>query len=198
MMFSRAVRRVYSPRASESMPMRARTASGSRAASWPSTFAVPCVGATSVEIMRSVVVLPAPFGPRRPVIAPSGAVKVTWRTACTSPKCFARSLTSIMRIRASRRGAQRQHEERARNALQAARIEVPRASRADERFDEARRAAMQAHAMADMRRDEVARVRQGRRHLLAVAWRRGGIDAAGKDERRHVRADRLVEIRGHI
>ena len=45
-------------------PVRARAA-GDPAAS-PSTVAVPEVGRTSPSSMRSVVVLPAPFGPRKP------------------------------------------------------------------------------------------------------------------------------------
>ena len=38
---------------------------------------VPRSGMTSVASMRSSVVLPAPFGPSRPVIAPSAAVNET-------------------------------------------------------------------------------------------------------------------------
>ncbi len=38
---------------------------------------------TSVAIIRSVVVLPAPFGPSRPVVSPSAAAKDTPRTAST-------------------------------------------------------------------------------------------------------------------
>src|SRR6185437_3353532 len=48
--------------------------------------------------MRNVVVLPAPFGPSRPVISPSRAVKVTPSTAFTSPKALCRFLTSIIEI----------------------------------------------------------------------------------------------------
>ncbi len=40
-------------------------------------FAVPASGVTSVASMRSSVVLPAPFGPSRPVISPSGAMNET-------------------------------------------------------------------------------------------------------------------------
>src|SRR5690606_8256461 len=50
--------------------------------------------------MRSVVVLPAPLGPSRPVISPSCAVKPTPRTACTGPalalKLLCRLSTSII------------------------------------------------------------------------------------------------------
>ncbi len=47
--------------------------------------AVPPSGTISVASMRSSVVLPAPLGPSRPVIWPSGATNDTSRTACTSP-----------------------------------------------------------------------------------------------------------------
>src|SRR5690242_7155083 len=46
--------------------------------------------------MRSVVVLPAPFGPSRPVISPSRAVNDTPSTAFTAPNALWRFLTSIM------------------------------------------------------------------------------------------------------
>src|SRR5215467_14136663 len=44
-------------------------------------MAVPAVGLSSVVSMRSVVVLPAPFGPRKPTISPSPTVRSTPRTA---------------------------------------------------------------------------------------------------------------------
>ena len=40
--------------------------SGSRATSYPATLARPPVGASSVHSTRTVVDLPAPFGPRKP------------------------------------------------------------------------------------------------------------------------------------
>ena len=43
-----------------------------------------------------MVVLPAPFGPSRPVTAPSAAVKVTPSTACTSPNRLCRFSTRII------------------------------------------------------------------------------------------------------
>src|SRR5258706_3861556 len=191
-MFSRAVSRAYRPRASDSTPMRALTARESAAQSRPSTFAVPCVGTTSVEIIRNVVVLPAPLGPRSPVMAPSGAVKVTWRTASTSPKRFARSWTSIIR---SLLRAERQHAERARDALEALAVEGLRAPLADERVDQARGAAVQAHAVPELRGDEVTRVGQRSGDLVAVARRRRRIDPAREDERGNRGAHRLAEIR---
>ena len=50
--------------------------------------------------MRSVVVLPAPLGPSRPVISPSRAAKLTPSTAFTTPvrvlKLLCRSFAVIM------------------------------------------------------------------------------------------------------
>src|SRR5690554_6204866 len=44
--------------------------------------------------MRSVVVLPAPFGPRKPVTRPGWTVKLRSSTARTDPKVFVRPRTS--------------------------------------------------------------------------------------------------------
>ena len=44
-------------------PRTRRTASGFRRTSIPAISAVPAVGLSSVARIRSVVVLPAPFGP---------------------------------------------------------------------------------------------------------------------------------------
>jgi hypothetical protein len=38
--------------------------------------------------MRSVVVLPAPLGPRKPVMSPRRALQVTFFTASLPPKLF--------------------------------------------------------------------------------------------------------------
>ena len=48
--------------------------------------------------MRSVVVFPDPFGPRKAVTAPAGIVNVMSRTAVTWPNCFVRrcTATSVM------------------------------------------------------------------------------------------------------
>ena len=71
------------PIACGTYPIRLRTPSGSRSRSAPATTAVPEVGRSSVVSIRSVVVLPAPFGPRKPTISPSSTVRSTPRTACT-------------------------------------------------------------------------------------------------------------------
>jgi len=56
----------------------------------------PALGFMTPYSIRSVVVLPAPFGPRRPVMEPSRASKVTPSTACTMPNRFARAVTRII------------------------------------------------------------------------------------------------------
>src|SRR5689334_5969394 len=63
--------------------MRRRTPTGSASRSAPATVAVPAVGRSSVVSIRSVVVLPAPFGPRKPTISPSATLRSTPRTAST-------------------------------------------------------------------------------------------------------------------
>ena len=47
--------------------------------------AAPAVGLSRPSSMRIVVVLPAPFGPRKPKIAPRSTVKLTRSTAAKSP-----------------------------------------------------------------------------------------------------------------
>jgi len=47
--------------------------------------AVPLVGFNKVLRSRIVVVLPAPFGPRRPKTSPLATSKVTWSTAVNCP-----------------------------------------------------------------------------------------------------------------
>ena len=60
--------------------------SGSAVTLVPSMNASPWSGFNTVYNMRSVVDLPAPFGPNNPVICPSRAEKLTPRTAATLPK----------------------------------------------------------------------------------------------------------------
>lgn len=56
---------------------------------------MPASGSINVDRTRTVVVLPAPFGPRSPRTEPAGASKDTSLSAWTSPKRFAspRTLT---------------------------------------------------------------------------------------------------------
>src|SRR5690348_11211401 len=57
--------------------------------------AVPEVGAISPSSIRSVVVLPAPFGPRKPVTEPGATVKLSESTARCLPKILVRLSTTI-------------------------------------------------------------------------------------------------------
>ena len=51
----------------------------------PLTVAVPAVGRVSPQIMRIVVDLPAPLGPRKPVTVPGSHRNDTSATAVCSP-----------------------------------------------------------------------------------------------------------------
>src|SRR5947209_6573659 len=75
--------------------MLRRTSSRSRTTSCPATRAWPAVGFASVQSMLIVVVLPAPFGPRKPNTSPGATSKSTPRTALTSPKSLTSSRTMI-------------------------------------------------------------------------------------------------------
>ena len=48
----------------------------------------PCVGVSKPSAMRKVVVLPAPFAPRKPCICPSATSREISSTAVKSPNCF--------------------------------------------------------------------------------------------------------------
>ena len=76
-------------------PMRERSCAASRTTSRPATRAVPASGERSVERMRTVVVLPAPFGPSTPSTVPGAASSSTPSSARTSPNDLTRPLTSI-------------------------------------------------------------------------------------------------------
>ena len=52
------------------------------------TSALPASGRSKVERMRTRVVLPAPFGPRRPITVPSETSRSTPASACVVPKRF--------------------------------------------------------------------------------------------------------------
>ena len=87
----------------ERKPMLRRTASGSFRMSWPFRDAVPWLGVMTVASIRSVVVLPAPFGPSRPKISPARTSNETRSTAWTAPplgprKVLVSSCTRIMRL----------------------------------------------------------------------------------------------------
>src|SRR3954447_6104187 len=60
----------------------------------PATLAVPELGVSSVASVRTIVVLPAPFGPRNPNTSPYDTANVTSSTAMRSPNRFVRLRTS--------------------------------------------------------------------------------------------------------
>ncbi|CCI52066.1 hypothetical protein BN13_140058 [Nostocoides jenkinsii Ben 74] len=61
----------------------------------PPIVAVPSDGRIKPSSIRKVVVLPAPFGPRKPVTRPGSTVKVRSRTAVKSPNRLDRLWNSI-------------------------------------------------------------------------------------------------------
>src|SRR6185437_10965664 len=67
--------------------------------------ALPDVGATRPRSIRRVVVLPAPFGPRKPTMDPRCTVKLRSSTATMLPKRFVRLSTAIAGCRRSSRAS---------------------------------------------------------------------------------------------
>jgi hypothetical protein len=90
-----AVRPPCTARASSRAPT-SRMGTGSSAYRRPRTVTVPLVGASRPRIMRMVVVLPAPLGPRKPVTRPGVTVQVRSSTATARPKCLVNPRSSIM------------------------------------------------------------------------------------------------------
>src|ERR1051325_5351937 len=76
---------------------------GSATTSTSATRTVPLVGSDSPAMMRMVVVLPAPLGPRKPKISPRSAVSDNRSTAVKSPYFFVRSSITIIGVRLSSR-----------------------------------------------------------------------------------------------
>src|SRR6266446_5485522 len=62
----------------------------------PPTVAVPSVGGMKPVIIRMVVDLPAPFGPRKPKTSPRSIENEIPSTARLVPKAFAKLLTFII------------------------------------------------------------------------------------------------------
>ena len=67
----------------------------------PATVADPLVGAMSVPSVRTVVVLPAPLGPRKPKISPRPTSNDTSSTATRSPNRFERWCTATAGVPSS-------------------------------------------------------------------------------------------------
>ncbi len=76
-------------------PIAARIASGSRVRSCPATSIRPASGGIKVDRIWTVVVLPAPFGPRREKTVPSGTARSMPSSTSVSPNDFRRPVTLI-------------------------------------------------------------------------------------------------------
>ena len=76
--------------------MRFLTSRGCSRTSKPATVAVPDVGGRKHVSIRMVVVLPAPFGPRKPTILPFSTSNEMWSTAVLRAYLFVTSLTVII------------------------------------------------------------------------------------------------------
>src|ERR671922_2759927 len=70
--------------------MRRFASSGDSATSWSPIVTLPEVGGMKPVIMRMVVDLPAPFGPRKPSTSPRSTVNEMPSTARFGPKLFTR------------------------------------------------------------------------------------------------------------
>jgi hypothetical protein len=68
----------------ETIPLSCLASAGCAATSTPARKARPDVGTTLVVSMPAVVVLPAPFGPRRPKISPARTSRLSLSTAAKS------------------------------------------------------------------------------------------------------------------
>src|SRR5579871_3525846 len=77
-------------------PIRLFTSIGCSRTSNPATVAVPEEGGRKHVRMRMVVVLPAPFGPRKPTIWPFGTSKEMPSTARLCAYLLVRPLTVII------------------------------------------------------------------------------------------------------
>src|SRR5947207_14158891 len=79
-------------------PSDALALSGSVARSWPFTRMRPEVGLSRPAMIRIVVVLPAPFGPRKPWISPGATSRLTPSTAVKAPYFLTRFSTRIIAL----------------------------------------------------------------------------------------------------
>src|SRR4051812_35396041 len=78
--------------------MRRLACSGDSATSKPPTAILPSVGGMKPVIMRMVVDLPAPFGPRKPSTSPRSTVNEMPSTARFAPKDFTRLSILIIKL----------------------------------------------------------------------------------------------------
>ena len=85
--------------------MRRASSSPPLATGTPATMALPLVGRPRPVRSRSVVVLPAPFGPRKPKTEPLGTVRSSASRAMTSPYRLLSPRTSMAGAQAHLRTA---------------------------------------------------------------------------------------------
>ena len=81
----------------EMKPMVRRTGMGSSRTSWPATRTVPAPAVSSVASTRSVVVLPAPLGPKMLRKPPRSRLKESPFSTSRRPNVLRRPSTSISR-----------------------------------------------------------------------------------------------------
>src|ERR687891_1134263 len=91
----------------KTIPM-SRRCGGRSVMSARSRWTRPSVGFSSPAIIRSIVVLPHPDGPRNEISLPGGSSRSTPATASTSPKCLT-SPSSFSPLRASTSRSLREH-----------------------------------------------------------------------------------------
>src|SRR5258706_7182899 len=86
------------------MPSERRAERYSRATSWPATESSPASGRAGPPSAEMGVVLPAPWGRRRPKNSPASTASETPASAATAPKRFQTSRASTAIVKGSRCG----------------------------------------------------------------------------------------------
>ena len=95
-MFSRIVRSLSSETCCWMTPILSLASIGFFLRSNPSTVMVPESKLVNVAMHRTVVVLPAPFGPRKPNSSPSCTLRSRWSMATLSSNFLTRSSITMM------------------------------------------------------------------------------------------------------
>src|SRR5262245_55008893 len=108
--FSRAVRSPSRVMPCGTTPSRALIARRSSRTLRPSTYSWPAVGGETQVIILIVVVLPAPFGPRKPKQPPTGISRSIPSTATVVAKCFTRPRASTASMRPMLEAPQQREE----------------------------------------------------------------------------------------
>src|SRR5262245_58338059 len=178
----------------DNTPMERRAASGSAIALRPSISASPSSGLSTVYNMRSVVDLPAPFGPSRPVICPSRALKLTPRTATTLPNDLHSPRASNIGTPSRCRTCEGDEERHGRNLQRTTRIEGLRTSRLDEFRHHAIHAGHADLPVAVAGDDHVFAVGEGALGDRRLFGWRHRIIGAGQQQRRHRTLEGCVQI----